>query len=161
MTLRATSPAPMADVLDLYAAALPVMKPIDVKAAILQHARSASEIYRDAGGRAIAAAMYYPLPAEAPGERLVELAFVCRPELAGHLISFVHTFHLTRARLANDGPVRVRAHVRTGHLPGRRLAALCGMRQTGTAAGFERWEIALEPPHERLRRRDQVAVRRA
>jgi hypothetical protein len=141
MTLRATSPAPMVDVLDLYAATVP-QKPINVKAAILQHARSESEIYFAGDETApIAAAMYYPLPAEIPGERLVELAFVCRPQLARHLLSFVRLTQLTRARLANDGPVRVRAHVRSGHLPGRRLAVLCGLRLVGTFDGFERWEF--------------------
>jgi hypothetical protein len=161
MTLRATSPAPLADVLDLYAASVP-QKPLNVKAAILQHARSYSEVYIDGDGRAVAAAMYYPRPAERHGEPLVELVFVCRPELSRHLLAFVHSFHLTRARLAEDGPIRVRAFVHSGHLPGRRLAALCGMQLIETAGGFERWEIALEgAPDECIRQRDQIPFHRA
>lgn len=161
MTLRATSPAMLHEVLDLYAASIP-MKPINVKAAILQHARSDSEIYFATGDdvHAIAAAMYYPLPAETAGERLFELAFVCRPALAGHLISFLHLSHLTRARLANDGPVRVRAHVRRGHRPGARLALLCGMTPAGSYGAFDRFEFK-GPSDGAIRPRHQVAVHRA
>jgi hypothetical protein len=149
------------EVLDLYAASVP-MKPLNVKAAILQHARSDSEIYFAAGDdvHAIAAAMYYPLPAETPGVRLFELAFVCRPAMAGHLIAFVHLSHLTRARLANDGPVRVRAHVRRGHRPGARLALLCGMTLAGSCGAFDRWEF-WGSPDVAIRPRHQIALHRA
>ncbi|OKO67672.1 hypothetical protein AC629_42580 [Bradyrhizobium sp. NAS80.1] len=155
MSLRVASPAPLPDVMDLFAASVP-MKPINVKAAIVQAARSESFAFY-AGAGAIAAAMLYPLPAEKPGERLVELAFVCRPELAQHLRALLRLAHLTRDQLANDGPVRVRAHVRSGHLPGSRLAALLGMRMVGTFGGFERFEFE-GSPHECIRPGRQDAV---
>jgi hypothetical protein len=126
-------------VLDLFAASM-VMKPLHVKCAIVQAARSESIAWYD-GGRPIAAAMLYPLEPERPGERLVELAFVCLPELRRHMLAFVRLAHLTRDRLANDGPVRVRAHVRTGHRPGSRMATMLGMRLVGTFGGFERYEF--------------------
>lgn len=150
----------MSELVLLYTDSAP-MKPLDFKAMVLQHARSISEVYFDSADDAapIAAAMYYPLPAETTGERLFELAFVCRPALARHLISFVHLSHLTRARLANDGAVRVRAHVRRGHRPGVRLARLCGMTLAGSFGSFDRFEWG--SPHVAIRPGDQVAVLRA
>lgn len=155
--LRVTSPAMLHEVMDLYAACTP-MKPINVKVVILQHARSESDAYF-IGDRLIAAAMYYPLPAERPGERLLELAFVCLPELAQHLVAFIHSSQSTRARLAETGPVRVRAHVRSDHRPGRRLAALCGMRMVGTFGAFDRWEFEGAPDVE-IRAGHSIAVLR-
>lgn len=155
MPLRATSPAPLPDVLDLFAASV-VMKPLHVKCAIVQAARSESIAWYE-GGRPIAAAMLYPLDLETPGERLLELAFVCRPELARHMLAFLREAHLTRDRLANDGPVRVRAHVRTGHRPGARMAAILGMRPVGIFGGFERFEFEGQP-HEFIRPGRQIAV---
>ena len=116
MTLTVTSPAPVAQILDLYAGAM-VLKPLHSKAAILQAARSQSFLF-SFGDRPVAAVMLYPLDVERPGERLVELAFVCLPEIRRHLVSLIRHAHFTRAALVQSGPVRVRAHVRHDHSPG-------------------------------------------
>jgi hypothetical protein len=138
MTLRAVSPAPLPDVLALYQATAP-MKPVTASAAILQAARS-DTIGWFAGDQMIAAALFYPLDPERPGEDLRELAFVCLPALSGHLPAFIRSARLTRARLGEDALVRIRAHVRLGHLPGQKLARLCGMVAVSVVGDFERWE---------------------
>lgn len=157
MTLRAISPVPMPALLDLYAAIAP-LKPLHVRTAMLQIARSDTEGWL-LGDRLVAAAMFYPLPQAQPGERHFELAFACRPELRQHLVAFIHAAELTRARLASDGPVRVRALVRYGHRPGARLARLCGMSRTGHAGAFDVWEFEGRP-NEQIRRGHPVAVQR-
>jgi hypothetical protein len=154
VTLRLVTPAPAGAVLDLYAASVP-MKPINVKAAILQLARSENFAFY-AGEAPIAAALLYPLPAEIPGERLVELAFVCRPELSRHMLAFIRLAHLMRARLAKDALLRVRAHVRRDPRPGHRLAALLGMTLVGRFGAFARYEV--EGSNERFRQRGAVAL---
>ncbi|MBP1296625.1 hypothetical protein [Bradyrhizobium elkanii] len=154
MTLTVTTPAPAAAVLDLYSAAV-VMKPLHAKAAILQCARSQSFLF-EAAGVPIAATLLYPLDAERPGERLVELAFVCLPELRQHLVSLIRLAHLTRGTLAQNGPVRVRAHVRHDHRPGHRLAALCGMTLVGRVGAFDRYEFEGQP-HDQLCQRGKIA----
>lgn len=157
MTFRVVSPASMPEVLDLYAETTP-MKPINAKAAIIQLARSDTAAYY-AGGQLIAAAMYYPLPPERDGEVLRELAFVCRPAFRHYLVPFIHHAHLTRVALASNGPVRVRALVRQGHKPGRRLAVLCGLSLVGARGAFDIWEFEGKPDDE-ICRRHQVAVQR-
>jgi hypothetical protein len=156
VTLRREHPVPMRDLLDLYAAIAP-MKPVNARAALLQAARADSEGWRDEAGEILAAALFYPLPPAHPGERHVELAFACRPALKDHLLSFVRAAELTRARLALNGPVRVRALVRTVHRPGARLAALVGMTRTGTAGAFDVWEFEGKPD-DRVRQGDQIPV---
>lgn len=158
MKLTVTTPAPTPAVLDLYSAAV-VMKPLHAKAAILQCARSQSFLF-EAAGRPIAAALLYPLDAERRRERLLELAFVCLPELRQHLVSLIHLAHLTRDTLAQNGPVRVRAHVRHDHAPGHRLAALCGMTLVGRVGAFDRYEFEGQP-HDQLRQRGEIALFRA
>jgi hypothetical protein len=160
MTLRLVTPGMLHEVLDLYAVAVP-MKPINVKAAILQHARSESFVFFAGDDVApIAAALLYPLDPERPGERLVELAFVCRPDLARHILSLIRHAHLTRARLVQSGPVRVRAHVHSNHLPGHRLAALCGMTMVGRFGAFDRYEFEGQPDVQ-LCQRSEIALHRA
>lgn len=143
MTFSVVSPASMRDVLQLYADTTP-MKPLNAKAAIVQLARSETVAYYT-GGLMIAAAMYYPLPAERDGEILRELAFVCRPTFRFHLLPFIHHARLTRAALASNGPVRVRSLVHQGHEPGRRLAVLCGLSLVGTRGSFDVWEFEGKP----------------
>lgn len=155
MTLCAIRPVPMPALLDLYATIAP-LKPLHARAALLQAARSDTEGWR-LGDRLIAAAMFYPLPPVHAGERHVELAFACLPELRRHLTAFIHAAQLTRARLASDGPVRVRALVRTGHRPGHRLAVLCGMSRSGSAGAFDVWEFEGRP-NEPIRQGHSVAV---
>jgi hypothetical protein len=155
MTLRLVTPAPIIEILDLYADHTP-MKPINAAAARLQAARSESfGLY--AGADLVAAALLYPLRPEQAGERLVELAFVCRPELARHTLSLIRHAHLTRARLVQSGPVRVRAHVHSDHPPGKRLARLCGMALVGRFGAFERYEFE-GSPDECVRQRGAVAL---
>lgn len=157
MTIRAIRPVSMPALLDLYAAIAP-LKPVHAQAATLQIARSDTEGWL-LGDRLIAAAMFYPLPAVNAGERRFELAFACLPELRRHLVAFIHASQLTRARLASDGPVRVRALVRYGHRPGARLAVLCGMTRIGAAGAFDVWEFEGRP-NEQVRRGHPVAVQR-
>lgn len=139
MTLRAVTPAPMAELLDLYTSN-GLGKPINVKAAILQAARSESIGFYD-GDRLVAAALLYPLDAERVGEELRELAFACVPDVAPHLVSLIHTARLTRSALVNTGPVRIRARVRLHHKPGQRLAILCGLQRVRIEGWFEIWEF--------------------
>lgn len=138
MPLRAVAPAPLPDVLALYQATAP-MKPVTASAAILQAARSDTVGWYD-GNRMIAVALFYPLDPERPGERLVELAFACLPDLADHLATFIRAARLTRAQIGQDASNRIRAHVRKGHRPGARLARLCGMKRVGSLGMFDRWE---------------------
>ena len=146
--LRVVSPAALPDVLQLYAAA-PIQKPRTAAMVILQFSRSESVSYFD-GDKLIAAAMYYPLPPERPGETLRELAFVCLPEFSRQLVAFIHHARLTPDALAKNAPVRIRARVRAGHEPGRRLAVLCGFRLVAVDGLFERWEIEVAR-HEQIR----------
>ncbi|KIZ47387.1 MULTISPECIES: hypothetical protein [Rhodopseudomonas] len=148
--IRAVTPCPFVDVVDLYQAATP-MKPRSTAAVLLQAARSES-IGWYAGDRLIAAALFYPIDPERPGEDLRELVFVCLPDLARHLTAFIRTARLTRSRLGQDASIRIRAHVRSGHLPGARLARLCGLRLVGPAGRFDCWE-AEGPFDERIRQR--------
>ncbi len=145
----------MPALLDLYASIAP-LKPLHVRTAMLQIARSDTEGWL-LGDRLVAAAMFYPLPPVNAGERHVELAFACLPDLRQHLVAFIHAAELTRARLASDGPVRVRALVRTGHRPGARLAVLCGMSRSGSHGAFDVWEFEGRP-NEQVRRGHPVAV---
>jgi hypothetical protein len=154
MTLRSVLAPPASDVLDLYAENRP-MKPIEAKASVLMIARSEVEAWY-VGGEIVAAALFYPLPPIVPGERYCELAFACRPALKFHLLAFIRAAELTRSRLASNGPVRVRAMVRTGHRPGARLAALCDMVRLGTVGAFEQWEFEGEPDGEICRRRENA-----
>jgi hypothetical protein len=147
----------MPALLDLYASIAP-LKPLHARATLLQISRSETEGWF-VGERLVAAAMFYPLPAVHPGERHVELAFACRPELRDHLVPFIHAAELTRARLASNGPVRVRALVRTDHRPGARLAVLCGMARTSRGSAFDVWEYEGAP--DEIRRWHQITDLRA
>jgi hypothetical protein len=158
MTLRIVSPAPIVETLELYMDQGRA-KPIDMKAAVLQLARSRSDGYF-VGDEFMAAAMYYPLAPERPGEDLRELVFVCKPDFAEHMLAFIRSARSTRASLAKDGPVRVRAHVRAGHLPGHRLAVLCGMSLVGVTGSLERFEFEGQPDVA-ICERDQIALHRA
>lgn len=157
MTLHSIRPLMMHEMFDLYASIAP-LKPINARVLMLQHARSDTEGWL-LGDRLVAAAMFYPLPAVNAGEHHFELAFACLPELRQHLVGFIHAAQLTRARLASDGPVRVRALVRTGHRPGARLAVLCGMSRSVSHGAFDVWEFEGRP-NEQVRRGHPVAVQR-
>lgn len=130
--IRSTTAVPLPELLELYTTDGRA-KPLHVRAAILQAARSESVGWWD-GNRLLAAALLYPL---APG--LCELVFACRPEAGRHLVAIIHSARLIRADLPDD--LRIRATVRTGHAPGRRLARLCGFQPAGTAGLFEHYEL--------------------
>lgn len=157
MTLRSVISPPASAVLDLYSAH-GVMKPIEAKSAILMIARSEVEGWY-VGDDLMAVALFYPLPAIVAGERYVELAFACRPDFKNHLRPFFRAAELTRARLALNAPVRVRAMVRSGYRPGARLAALCDMVRLGTVGPFDQWEFEGQPDDE-ICGRGEIAVQR-
>lgn len=141
--LRAVSPVPLPALLDLYTVD-GTAKPLHVKAAILQGARSESVGWYELGDgsvpdRLLAAALLYPLGAEPGADDVRELVFACRPEISRHLAAVIRTARLSRARMPEG--VRIRATVRAGHVPGRRLALLCGLAFAGEAGGFERYEV--------------------
>lgn len=125
--------APLPDVMQLYSRN-GLTKPLEFKAALLQAARGESVgIY--AGDQIVAAVILYPV---APGE--YEAAFACLPAAVHHLVPIFHAARSIRARLAETGRFTVRAHVRAGHEPGRRLARLCRMTLIGSDDGYEIWQ---------------------
>lgn len=145
MTLRAVTPLPLPDLVDLFCGNVTYFKPGRIlhRAMILQGARSES-IGWYAGGELIAGITLYPLDPEIAGEDLRELSFACRPAAARHLTGILHTARLTRARLAEYPGLRIRATVAKGHEPGRRLARLTGLRLAREAGAFELWEWTSE-----------------
>lgn len=135
--LTVVAPVPVADLVSLYAHA-GAIKPLHLKAALLQAARGASVGFL-ADGRLVAAAVLYPCEPERPGEHLAELAFVCMPAAARHVLAIVRHARLTAARLPDH--VRIRAHCARDAVAGRRLAWMCGLRPRGKAGRFKRYEI--------------------
>jgi hypothetical protein len=154
VTLRVVTDAPLHELVDLWAAA-GATKPLEIRAAMLQAARSESLCFY-AGERLIAAALFYPVPPAAAGDDPRELAFACLPEAARHLPTLIHTARLTLTRFAQIDGLRLLARVRVGHEPGRRLTRLIGFIHTDTAGGFERWEWS----HVEIRPRGEELVHR-
>lgn len=144
MTLATKINPPLGEVLSLFGAGN-IIKPLHARIVMLQAVRSEVVGYY-VNGDMIAAAMFYPQAPERAGEDLRELAFACKPALSMHLRAFFRLAESTRAALANNGPVRVRALVSQSHRPGKRLARLCGMRHVGAAGEFEVWEFYGKPP---------------
>lgn len=132
-TLRCALDVPLPELLDLYTVD-GLARPLHVKAAILQAARSASVGWW-LDEKLIAAALFYPL-----ADDLAELVFACRPEAGRYLVAIVHEARLIRAKLPDH--VRIRATVRLGHVPGRRLALLCGLTLIGVSGAFEQYELS-------------------
>jgi hypothetical protein len=91
-------------------------------------------------GRLIMVFGLVPLQPEREGERLFEFWLLIGPEAVPHLWSLVKLARLTWRRVAQDQPVTLRALVRVGHEPGRRLARLVHMQPVGEADGLEIWE---------------------
>jgi hypothetical protein len=154
MTFRAVTDPPFCDVIALWGVSGAV-KPIEAKAARLQAARSETVGFYEFH-KMVAAACLYPCDPETPGEDLRELAFACLPEAVGHLVGIIHTARLILSRLAHVEGLRIRARVRAGYEPGRRLARLTGLHLAGAdAAGNERWEWR----DGQIRRGREIAVR--
>lgn len=134
MTLRITTPVPLPEIVAMLATGDRPMKPraraIVAGSAILQGARSESIGFWE-GDELIALVTLYPLEPERAGEDLRELSFACRPAAARHLCGIIHHARLTRAHLAKDQALRIRATVAKGHEPGRRLARLTGLSFAG------------------------------
>lgn len=147
--LALRTPAPLPDLLALYAASGAVLKPLQRKAVLLQGARSDSiGFYR--AGEMVAAALLYPLPPEIAGEDLRELVFVCQPAAVHDLFAIVKAARSTRRALPDHA--RIRAWCRRDNAAGRRLASLCGLRPRGGAGPFKRYEWS---GHVELRARHQ------
>lgn len=137
--LTVIAPAPLVDTMALHRRDLR-MRRLTAKVLILQLHKSETFGLVDEGGRLFAAVGFLPLVPEREGETLFELWFLCAPELSRHILQLVRLARLIFRRMAESGDVRIRALVRAGHSPGRRLAVLCGMTMSGDEAGFERWE---------------------
>jgi hypothetical protein len=137
--LALETPAPIGESTALFTAELAQLKRWQSRAATLQLLKSDTVAFRLAG-ELVAAAGFYPIPSDVPGEELAEVWFVCRPSLAPHIGEFVRLARLTCLRASHCGAVRLRAHVRRGHRPGSRLAVLCSFEKLGEAGGFEVWE---------------------
>jgi hypothetical protein len=111
-----------------------------LQAMILQSARSDTVAFADAAGEIVMIAGFYPLAPLHDGERFFEMWLQITPPAVPHLPALRRLTRLTLARVAESGPVRVRALVAVGHRPGARLAAIVGMRLVGSEDGFECWE---------------------
>ncbi|GBU16248.1 MAG: hypothetical protein COT56_21090 [Methylobacterium sp. CG09_land_8_20_14_0_10_71_15] len=160
--LRVSTPAPIMETLELVRETRAGLKPWQRRGLVLQVLGSLSVAFR-IEHRLVAAAGFFPIEPEAPGEEAAEIWFLCRPELAGHLRTFVRLARLTCARAAQDGTVRLRAFVRQGHAPGARLAVLCGLELRDSRAGFDLWEWRGDGwvRQETVRRQDGLGAERA
>src|SRR5262245_48940344 len=113
--LRIVTPAPLEDVLSLYEMQYE-LKPLRMRAAILQTARSESVgFYTD---RIVAAALLYPTE-EDPARDVRELLFACRHEADRHMLPIIRYARLTLLALQKDGYVLIRARTRGGYVKGR------------------------------------------
>jgi len=137
--LSVISPAPMVETMALHRQDLR-MRRLTAKVLILQLHKSETFGLVDETGRLLATIGFLPLVPERDGEDLLELWFLCAPELGRHILRLARLARLTFRRMSDSGEVRIRALVRAGHAPGRRLAALCGMVLEGDEGGLERWE---------------------
>lgn len=120
-----------------FYAAAPLRKR-QASAAIIQAARSERIGFFDRDwGDLVAVAMLYPRTDEVD---VYELPFACRPDAARHLVGIVRTARLMQRRLGHIDNLTIRATVRVGHQPGRRLAKLCGFKPARVRRGFVHWE---------------------
>lgn len=133
------APAPLIDLLELFDP-LTAARPTRTKLALWQATYSETVGFSLPDGPLIAALGFLPLPPEEPGEDLQEMWFVCAPAIVPHLVAWVKLARLTLARLAQDGRLRIRAHVAAGHRPGQRLCRLLGFAPAGRDGSFEQWE---------------------
>lgn len=138
--LRVVTPAPLEAVLATFAGGRGWAPRRHLQAALWQHAKGQSgALYR--GDQALAVMGLIPLPDE-PDRAVLELWFSCRPEFAGAAREGLRRARLTLRSIVDSGPVVVRAYVRRGHEPGRRMARLVGMRPAAVIGDVEEWEIA-------------------
>jgi hypothetical protein len=140
--LRIETPSPIAETMQLYTRA-GIGKPLEIKSAIFQLYKSESFGFFD-GEQLVAAIGFYPLSSTIE-ETLFELWFVCRPDIGKRLLPLRRAAHLTLAKVAESGGVRIRARVREGHAPGLRLARMIELTPVGAENGFEIFEWAKGP----------------
>jgi hypothetical protein len=130
--------ATVADLLTLLRVG-PMVPRATARVLMLQFARSES-IALELDERLQAVVGFYPL-GSADAVRWFELWLMIRPAPpAAVLLRLRSLARLTLARLAQDQPVGIRAHVAQGHVPGRRMAQLVGLAFAGDDGRSERWE---------------------
>ena len=107
---------------------------------LLQSVRSETMAFADASGAVVMIVGLWQLAPLHEGERLFELWLQIDARALPHLPSLRRLARLMLARVAESGPVRIRALVREGHRPGARMCRLLGMAFVGTSDGHECWE---------------------
>lgn len=139
--IRLESPARISDALRLYEWDLvptSMRKFVGGPRAVMMHVASGLSwcaYSRDLWNTPIAAGGLIPDRAGA-----FETWFVAGPEARAHLLALVRAAQLTWARLAQDGPIEIRARIAPEWRPGARLAALLGMEKRGRELGMDLWE---------------------
>jgi hypothetical protein len=111
-----------------------------LQAMILQSAKSDTLAFADAAGDVVMICGLWALSPLHEGERLFELWLLIDARALPHLPALRRLARLMLARVAESGPVRIRALVREGHRPGARMCRLLGMALVGVADGHECWE---------------------
>jgi hypothetical protein len=111
-----------------------------VQAMLMQVARSETMAFVDRHGEAVMVVGLWQWPPLNEGERFFELWLLIDHAALPHLPTLRRLARLMLARVAESGPVRIRALVAEGHRPGSRMCALVGMRHAGTSDGFEAWD---------------------
>jgi len=137
MKLRLETPAPVAETIELYTRN-GIIKRIDLKLAIMTFWKSDTFGFVDDKGL-VAVIGLGPMPAE-NGETIMDLWFVCAPRVREHLREIARIARLTLAKASETTGMRIRASVRKGHLPGRKLARLAKLEPAGEIGGFEIFE---------------------
>lgn len=107
---------------------------------LLQAVRSETMAFVDGTGAAVMVVGLWQLEPLQEGERFFELWLQIDARALPHLPSLRRLARLMLARVAESGPVRIRALVREGHRPGARMCRLLGMAFVGVFDGFEAWE---------------------
>ena len=98
-----------------------------LQAMLLQSVRSETMAFITAQGEPVMVVGLWPLLPLREGERLFELWLLIEPPAVPHLPSLRRLARLMLSRVAESGPVRIRALVREGHAPGARMCRLVGM----------------------------------
>lgn len=138
-TLAIVSPAPLHAVTAL---AFPSGRAPSrhLQAMLLQSVRSDTMAFVEAGGDAVMVVGLWPLSPLHEGERLFELWLLIDRRALPHLPALRRLARLMLSRVAESGPVRIRALVREGWRPGARMCRLVGMGFVGVSDGCEAYE---------------------
>lgn len=111
-----------------------------VQIMLLQAVRSETMAFATPAGEVVMIVGFWQLAGLHEGERLFELWLLIDRRALPHLPALRRLARLMLARVAESGPVRIRALVREGHRPGARMCRLLGMAFVGIADGQECWE---------------------